>query len=198
MNQSASSTSTRALGGAIAGVLDAPAKVAAALAGALAKRSSSCCEIPPPCWEPRPAGTCCLELTPGSSATIRVHVSNCNWTRQLVAITALGKLAGWMTFSPTTLLLDPIERATILVTVQAPATVKVGEAFSAPIIIRGCLNHFVRVDVTITDCSGKNCCDVVVDDCQDQIHHWYDHFYCPRPCQNLRVPGTRGEEVNRG
>jgi hypothetical protein len=21
-----------------------------------------------------------------------------------------------------------------------------------------------------------------VEDCPDLIHHWYDHFYCPRPC----------------
>lgn len=190
MMNPADSTSTRALGGAIAGILEGPAQIAAALAGALARRSSSCCEIPTPCWEPRPAGSCCLELTPGTAATIRVHVSNCGWSRQLVSITALGKLAGWMTFSPTTLMLDPMERATILVTVHAPDSVKLGQRFSAPVIIRGCVDHFARVEVTITDCAGRNCCDVAVDDCADHVHHWYDHFYCPRPCRNLRVPGV--------
>ncbi len=196
MTQPTGSSSSSALGGAIAGLLDAPTQLAAAFAGALSQRSSGCCNVPPPCWEPRPAGTCCLELSPGSSATIRVHVSNCGWTKQLISITALGKMAGWMTFSPTTLILDPIERATILVTVQAPNTLKVGERFSGPIIVRGCLDHFARVDITITECPGAKCCDVVVDDCQDQVHHWYDHFYCPRPCQSVRVPGTR--EVTNG
>lgn len=190
MSHPAGSTSTRALGGAIAGILEAPAQIAAGFAGALIKRSSSSCDIPSPCWEPRPAGTCCLELTPGSSVTIRIHVANCGWTRQVVSITGLGKLAGWMTFAPTTLILDPIERATILVTVHAPDSVKLGQRFSAPIIVRGCLDHFVRVEITISDCIVQNCCDVVVDDCPDNVHHWYDHFYCPRPCRNVRVPGT--------
>ena len=81
MMQPVSTPSARAISGAIAGVLDAPVRVATALAGALAGRAQSSCEIPPPCWEPRPAGTCCLELTPGTPATIRVHVSNCGWTR---------------------------------------------------------------------------------------------------------------------
>ena len=192
MMQPVSTPSARAISGAIADVLDAPVRVATALAGALAGRAQSSCEIPPPCWEPRPAGTCCLELTPGTPATIRVHVSNCGWTRQVVAISGLGKLAGWMTISPTTLLLGPQERATVLVTVQAPATAKLGEMLSGPLIIRGCVDHFVRVEVTITDCTGRNACDVAVNDCQDQIHHWYDHFYCPRPCRTVRTPGIRG------
>jgi len=24
--------------------------------------------------------------------------------------------------------------------------------------------------------------DIEIEDCPDLIHHWYDHFYCPRPC----------------
>ena len=196
MNQSASSNPARALRGALAGVLDAPSRIAVALAGALAQRASGGCDIPPPCWEPRPAGTCCLDLTPGGTSTIRVHVSNCGWTRQVVSITALGKMAGWMTFSPTTLILDAMERATFQVIVQAPNTVKAGERFSAPLIIRGCVDHFVRVDVTVTDCAGTSCCDVAVKDCADNIHHWYDHFYCPRPCRTIRTPDAR--EVKDG
>jgi len=209
MINSAGTTSARALGGAVAGVLEIPAQIAAALGGALTNRTSSscgcsscssssrsslsCCEIPPPCWEPQPVGTCCLELTPGSSATIRVHVSNCGWSRQVVAITALGKMAGWMTFAPTALLLDPQERATMLVTVHVPTTAPLGHSFSAPLIIRGCRDHYARVEIKVNDCAGaRNCCDVCVDDCADQIHHWYDHFYCPRPCRNVRVPGTTG------
>jgi hypothetical protein len=203
MTNPAGSTSARALGGALAGVFEAPARIAAALAGTLTRGSSSCgretrssslcgCEIPPPCWEPQTAGTCCLELTPGSSATVRVHVSNCGWSRQVVAITALGKLAGWMTFSPTALFLDPMERATILVTVHVPDKVPLGHRFSAPIIVRGCRDHFVRVGITVSDCAGRNCCDVMVDDCADNMHHWYDHFYCPRPCRNVRDPTGAG------
>ena len=177
----------------IAKLLQVPTTLAAAMAGPLVQRSfSSGCEIPPPCWEPRHAGTCTLEMMPGSSATIRVHVSNCGWSRQVVAITAIGKIAGWMTFSPTTLFLDPQEVATIVVTMHLPPTASLGQRFSAPIIIRGCVDHFVRIEIAVTDCAGKSCCDVSVKDCADNIHHWYDHFYCARPCHNIRVPGTVG------
>jgi hypothetical protein len=180
--------------GAIASMLNGPAQVAGALAGALSKRSlSGCCEIPPPCWEPRPVGTCFLQITPGGSATIRVHVSNCGWTRQVMTITALGRLGAWMTFAPTTWLLGPQERGTILVTVHAPAAATIGAALSGPLIIRGCRDHFARIEVSITDCATcANCCDVTVNDCADQIHHWYDHFYCPRPCNTVKPPGRTG------
>jgi hypothetical protein len=26
-----------------------------------------------------------------------------------------------------------------------------------------------------------------VDDCPDNIHHWYDHFYCDRGCPQHQV-----------
>jgi len=186
---------TRPLGGAISGILDVPARLAAALTGALDTRGARSCEIPPPCWEPRLAGTCCLELTPGSTATIRVHVSNCGWSRQGFVVTAAGKLAGWLTLSPTSFLLGPQERATMRVTVHAPSGVKPGQTFSAPLLIRGCLDHFVRVEIAVTDCAVRNCCDIDVEDCPDHIHHWYDHFYCPRPCRQVAIR-TAGELKN--
>jgi len=199
----ATGTAARVMSDAIAGVLGAQTQVAAALAGSLTRRSSSCgswpvysaggCEIPPPCWEPQPAGTCSLELAPGTGGTIRVRVTNCGWTRQIVAITAPGRLAAWMTFTPTALILYPQERATLLVTLQVPAAVPIGRAFSTALVIRGCRDHFARIELAVGDCVGgaRNCCDVCVDDCADQIHHWYDHFYCARPCNTVRPPDKR-------
>ncbi|MEO6527938.1 MAG: hypothetical protein ABIP93_15065 [Gemmatimonadaceae bacterium] len=206
------------LGGMIAGAIQAPAQIAAALAGALMKGYSSSayaassygssygssshgsltsCEIPPPCWEPQPAGDCCFELPPGGTATIRVRIKNCGWTRQVVALTVLGKVAGWMTIMPTALLLDPLERGLILVTIQVPTNASIGATVSAPLIIRGCRDHYSRIEVRVCDCAGAmNCCDVNVDDCADQIHHWYEHFYCPRPCNNPRIPPPRGGTNN--
>ncbi len=184
----------KAISDTIAKLLQAPTQLAAAMAGTLAQRSfASGCEIPAPCWEPRHAGTCRLEMTPGSAATVRVHVSNCGWSRQVVAITAMGKMAGWMTFSPTSLFLDPQEVATITVTVHLAPTASMGQRFAAPIIIRGCVDHFVRIELSVADCAGKSCCDVAVSDCADNMHHWYDHFYCARPCRTARVPGTVGD-----
>jgi len=178
------SPGTRALTDAVTALFDAPARAAAALAGTLTQRFSPGCEIPPPCWEPRPAGACCLTLAPGSVAQIRVHVSNCGWDRHLVGITALGKIAGWMKFEPTAMILGPLERAPFLVTIKVPDNIKPGLALAGPILIRGCVDHFVRVDITVADCAVAACCDIMIHDCPDHIHHWYDHFYCPRPCRN--------------
>jgi hypothetical protein len=191
MNGIDRSTGSRALGDAIASLLEAPAHMATALASALTQRRPRGCEMPPPCWEPRPAGSCSLTLSPGSSATIRVHVTNCSWGRQVSSITAAGVLAGWMKFEPTTLLVDPQERATFLVHVSVPDNLKPGgRTVSGPLLVRGCIDHFARIRVDVAECAGPTCCDLFIDDCADQVHHWYDHFYCARPCRRTAVAGT--------
>ncbi len=179
---------TRALGETIAGLLTVPAQIVAGLAGSLAGARSSGCAIPPPCWEPQPAGRCTLTLAPGCAGKIRVRVSNCGWDHHVVGVTAVGKIAGWMTFAPTTMVLGPMEEGTFEVIVKAPDGVKPGEKLSGPLLIRGCRDWFVRVEVRIEECAGCTGCDVSVDDCADQLHHWYDHFYCPRPCRTTRIP----------
>ena len=192
MNAADSSARVNPLSNQLAGLLDAPARVAASLAHTLTRRGNCGCEIPPPCWEPQPAGSCCITLTPGSTGTIRVHVSNCGWQRQILGITALGKIAGFLTFEPTTMLLGPMERATFHVTVHAPAGVKGGVSLSGPIIIRGCKDHYIKLDLIVADCAMTTCCDIVIDDCPDHVHHWYDHFYCPRPCRTLTQRDPNG------
>lgn len=189
---SADKLPTLTLGNSLAGMLKLPTQLAEAVAGEAMSRTASGCEIPPPCWEPKHAGTCHLSLVPGNKALLRLHVMNCGWTRQVVSITGLGKLAGWMSFTPTTLLLDPQERATFIVSVQAPEWAKPGERLSGPVLVRGCRDHFVRVEIEIGDCTTGTCCDITINDCADQVHHWYDHFYCRRPCNTPRPPSTVG------
>lgn len=191
MNQTDDRFDTRALGDAITGLLAAPAQITATLLGSLTRVGSPGCDIPPPCWEPRPAGTCALTLSPGSTGTIRVHVTNCNWDRGVVGVTAVGRIAGWLAFHPTTQVIDPQSRATFMVTVRVPENVKPGESLSGPLLVRGCLDHFVRLDVAVAECAGRTCCDVSIQDCQDQVHHWYDHFYCPRPCRQHHTQDAR-------
>ncbi len=180
-----------AVGDTVAGLFNAPARMAVNFAGALAGLGSPSCRIPPPCWEPRPAGTCSLVVRPGCPATIRVHVTNCDWNRRVILITAAGRLAGWLTLEPTTLVIDAQEQATFLVTVRVPDHVSPGRTLSGPVLVRGCVDHYVRVQVRVDDCAERACCDVVIRDCPDHIHHWYDHFYCPRPCRSLRTQDVK-------
>jgi hypothetical protein len=190
---------TRAVGDAFAALLEVPARMAAALAGGIGQTTSagcgcspaggkffaSGCEIPPPCWEPRHAGTCRLQLTPGGTGTLRIRVDNCEWSRRVLMITAVGKIAGWLKFEPTTLVVDPQSCETFLVTVRVPDHVKPGQRIAGPVVVRGCNDHYVRLEITVDECAGHACCDVCIRDCADHIHHWYDHFYCPRPCRNV-------------
>jgi len=194
MNRTSERTGTRALGAAFATLLDAPVQLASAVSGGLALRQPHGCEIPSPCWEPRLAGTCHLDLPPGSTATIRVHVSNCGWTRQVVGITATARLAAIVKLEPTTLIVEPQEQASFWVFVHLPDKVKPGELFSGALLVRGCMNHFARVTVRAAECASATCCDIQVQDCPDHIHHWYDHFYCPRPCRNA----SRTEAMQNG
>jgi hypothetical protein len=100
-------------------------------------------------------------------------------------ITALGKIAAWLKFEPTTIVVDPQGTETYLVTVRVPAGIKPGQSISGHILVRGCDDHFVRLNITVAECAGTACCDIQIEDCPDHIHHWYDHFYCPRPCRNI-------------
>ncbi len=192
MTMPSSKLPTLALGNSIAKFLELPTQLATSVVGGALDRTSCGCAIPTPCWEPKHEGTCRLTLMPGNKANIRLHILNCGWRPQVVLITGLGKLAGWMTFSPTTMSLGPQERATMNVTVQVPDGINTGERLSGPVIIRGCRDHFVRVEVTVGECGLVTCgCDIEIDDCADNVHHWYDHFYCPRPCNATRQPGTK-------
>ncbi len=185
-NMDSTSTGSGAQNNVIGALLQTPLRIAEALSKSLSGiASASGCEIPPPCWEPRPAGSCALTIAPGSVGTIYVNVSNCGWTPQTLAITALGKLAGWVKFEPTSIYLGPQESATLVVTVRIPDGVQLGARMSGPIILRGCVDHFIRLSVMVDKCAGVTCCDVNVSDCADNIHHWYDHFYCARPCRNV-------------
>jgi len=40
----------------------------------------------------------------------------------------------------------------------------------------------VRWTIKQTSRGGTCCHEVDIDDGPDYLHHWYDHFYCERPC----------------
>jgi hypothetical protein len=184
MNATSGSTTARSLGDAFALLMDVPIRMATALAGAATQVTAPGCDIPPPCWEPRPAGSCRMTLTPGGTGQLRIHVTNCEWRRHVVGINAAGKLAAWLTLTPTMVIIEPQETATIIVTVHVPADMKPGLRAAGVLLVRGCLGHAVRLDVGVADCAQCAVCDIAIQDCPDHIHHWYDHFYCPRPCRN--------------
>jgi hypothetical protein len=144
--------------------------------------TSSCCDIPEPCWMPQSLGEFSCRVCAGSTATIRLQMTNEDIRRRTIVALASGPAAGAVTFAPPNLPLGPKERGGITASMSVPATATNGQDFEAIVWVRGCRDHYLRWIVSVG--SRSNCCshDVSVCDGPDNLLHWYDHFYCPRPC----------------
>lgn len=138
------------------------------------------CHIPQPCWMPRELGEVLSHVCPGGAATLRIRVTNCSISPRDIRIDVP---AEGVKANPPVLQLRPFERGTSVLSVAIPADAAQCEEREFLIWVSGCLNHYLRWTVK-ADHRGADCChEVEVEDCTDNIHHWYDHFYCVRPCQ---------------
>jgi hypothetical protein len=75
-----------------------------------------------------------------------------------------------------------MEREFISATLKTPPNANLGTSYEAIVWIRACRDYYLRWTVTVAD--RADCCAEVIDvvDEPDYVHHWYDHFYCRRPC----------------
>ncbi len=152
--------------------------------------TGSCCDIPEPCWVPKCLGEFECSLCPGSSARLQLRVTNEDLASREIHAVASGAAAKQVSFSPQSLVLGAKERGVITGLLAVPAEAKDGETFETIVWLRGCRDYYVRWMATAGTRGG--CCthEVSVCDGPDHIRHWYDHFYCPRPCRNqVRQPG---------
>lgn len=146
--------------------------------------TGSCCDIPEPCWMPKCLGEYHCTLCPGAAGTLRIRITNDDLRARQIQAMASGPDARRVSFTPASLSLGPKERGTIIAKFAVPDEGKGDEAFEAIIWVRGCRDYYVRWTAE----TGRNggCCahDLSICDGPDHVLHWYDHFYCPRPCQN--------------
>ena len=149
------------------------------IAGQFPTGASCSCRIPPPCWAPQPAGEVFSRVCPGGTATIRLRVTNCGVQARTIRATV--NMPN-VSVDPSELTLGPMERDVFTATANLPATSKADVEREILLWIHGCHDHYLRwtlqVASRITDCYQE----VDIEDCPDLIHHWYDHFYCVRPC----------------
>ena len=151
-------------------------------------RAGGSCQIPPPCWAPQPIGDVACHVCPGGTATIRLRVTNCGVTKRDIKVEAAGKTPG-VTVTPPNLALGPLERDFVTASVPVPADAATGHEYEILLWVHGCQDHYLRWTVKVAS-RGASCChEVEVEDCPDLIHHWYDHFYCERPCVHERQAG---------
>jgi hypothetical protein len=141
------------------------------------------CEIPPPCWMPRQLCEVVSYGKAGNAASITFVITNYSMTTRVISISTTTAIAG-LTFSAAQLTLGPMERGTIEVTDTLPATLKSGPGFEILLWIQGCQLHFLRWTIKLGPVSANTNYEVCVKDGPENIHHWYDHFYCPRPCHS--------------
>lgn len=159
--------------------------------------SCDTCEVPPPCWEPQPLGQVTSFVAPGGQATVRFRVTNCGFVSRTISFDA-NKSVFDVTFSPSSLVLGPLERGVVSASLKMPAEAKPGAEQELILIVRGCKIYYLRWVIKVADCGVNMCNEVEVNDCPDMIHHWYDHFYCHRHCRENRevVVGITNPGVN--
>jgi len=146
------------------------------------RSSQSCgCEIPPPCWAPQPMGDVTSRVCPGNKAVVRLTVTNCGRPARTFTTQATDQ---GVKVEPPSISVGPMERTTVVVSLDVPATAAEGEHREIIVWLRGCKEHFLRWMVDVSCASADCCTDVAVEDCPDLVHHWYDHFYCQRGCGN--------------
>jgi hypothetical protein len=151
------------------------------------------CEIPPPCWMPRPLCDVTSIGHPGDTATLAFDITNCSMALRKVVVFTTTKNAG-LTFSVAELDLTVMERGEILVSHLIPTGSVIGSKRELLMWVRGCRLYFLRWTIVVASIGADSFYEVDVRDCPDPVHHWYDHFYCPRPCLEDRgnLPGIRG------
>lgn len=152
----------------------------------MAGRAAGCsCDIPDPCWMPERLRPVASHACAGATARLRIRVTNCGLGARTITIEAQGSGSGAVQIDPKERSLGPFESG------ELTATVKVPDDGTAPIDVRlwvrGCRDHIVPWQVSISESGCSSTHEVAVEDCPDLVHHWYDHFYCVRPCYGGRT-----------
>ncbi len=157
-----------------------------------AGQSSNCCDIPEPCWMPKDLGELHCQLCAGSTGLVEIRITNTDFRPRNFTLAAAGPDAGRVKITPNSFTLGPKERRTVRAEFDAKLDDGVHCAdFEALIWVVGCNSHYLRWTVEVGKTERACCHHVEVFDQPDYEHHWYDHFYCVRPCYGRSVrPGS--------
>lgn len=191
---------SRSLSGFLRQVLDTQLRVGALVSDRLKQQKlplqGSCCDIPEPCWMPKNLGEITSHVCPGATAVLRLRITNCDIQPHHYQVAARGAGAPQVTVSPANLTIGPLERDIFTAKFTVPDK-KGCEDTEAVILIQGCNAYYVRWVITHAKQGGDCCHELEIEDCPDYVHHWYDHFYCHRPCFYDRRKPTTGKPNER-
>ena len=160
------------------------------------RRAAGCCDVPPPCWMPRLLDDVVTRAAPCRTARLTLVVTNCGLGRRNFAVQAQGAVK----VDPPAFVLDTYERRTVTLSLDVPQDAKEGSEIETTVRVRGCHEWVLRWTVRVRECPTDPAPVVAVDDCPDYRHHWYDHFYCARPCpaDRQRPDGVRPAAATDG
>jgi len=145
----------------------------------------SCCDIPPACWLPRPLGEVRSFVCAGATASFRIRVTNCQPRSSSIEVAFAEATAGKV--EPASATLGPMERKSFNASVAVPANADKGHEIETLLWVRGCNAYYLHWIVEVRENASQSCChEIEVEDCSDYVHHWYDHFYCDRPCSHQK------------
>lgn len=151
----------------------------------------SSCDIPPPCWLPRSLGEVRSVACPGGTASLRIRVTNCQPAPSKVEVAA--RPGADTELEPPSATLEAMERKWFGARLSVPQDAGEGQKIEILLWILGCNAHYLRWTVEVAGKVHGSCHEVEVEDCPDHVHHWYDHFYCHRPCFNPAKRRTGNE-----
>lgn len=164
------------------------------LAEISSQKSSTCCDIPEPCWMPVDLGDLCCALCPGSRGVVDLKILNTDFQPRKYSIVTAGPDAARTSISPDSFTLGPKERRSVRVTFDSKLDEKEQCAeFETLIWLLGCRNHYARWKIIVGNKESTCCHELEVHDGPDYAHHWFDHFYNLRPCYGpLTTPRPEG------
>ncbi|MQA89738.1 MAG: hypothetical protein GEU90_05820 [Gemmatimonas sp.] len=142
------------------------------------------CHVPLPCWMPQSLGDLRSFVDKCGKACVRLLVTNCDRVERTVQVRAEGVQG--VEVNPPSLHLGPMQRGTAEVSLEVPERTEKGTSLEVLVWVDGCKQHYLRWTIHVTPAGFDSCHEIPVDDCPDYRHHWYDHFYCPRPCPSGR------------
>jgi hypothetical protein len=145
------------------------------------------CHIPPPCWMPRILREVKSLGIVGDEASLTFTITNESMVSRTIQIFTTTPMTG-LSPTSTTLTLAAMARGEVTVTYTIPTGTTADPGTEILLWIRGCRLHFLRWVVKLGTVSTDTDQEVHVKDGPENLHHWYDHFYCAHPCLEQQPP----------
>jgi hypothetical protein len=146
------------------------------------------CRIPTPCWLPEDLGDCAVIAEPCGGAKLRIVIRNTDGISRTMSVAVTGTGHQFVTVSGSPATVPAFGTAAFDLSVAIPSQTPAGPYVDVKIwILGGCREHVLGWRVDVGKCAHGSDHEIIVCDGANFIHHWYDHFYCPRPCHHQPV-----------